>query len=88
MSTVQKKKSQPRSLASKSSSARVLVVRQKVSLRVVAREWFVRLKMIPRRVVNEQKCPKQKRLKKACPLSRPEKSLHNLVKNPTASLQL
>jgi hypothetical protein len=37
------------------------VVRQKVSLRVVAREWVVRLlQMFPRRVVNEQKRPQEK----------------------------
>jgi hypothetical protein len=44
-----------------------LVVRQKVSLRIVARELIARLQMAPRRFVNEQKCPKEKRHKKACP---------------------
>jgi hypothetical protein len=41
-----------------------LVVRQKVSLRVVAREQVARLQMIPRRVVNEQKYPNENVLKK------------------------
>jgi hypothetical protein len=37
-----------------------LVVRQKVSLRVIARERVARLQMIPRRVVREKKCPQGK----------------------------
>jgi hypothetical protein len=37
---------------------------QKVSLRVVAREWVVRLQMFPRRAVNEQKCHQGKSLKR------------------------
>ena len=41
------------------------VVRQKVSSIVVVREWVVRLlQMFPRRVVNEQKYPKENVLKK------------------------
>jgi hypothetical protein len=68
MSTVQKKKMSTEKSREQIVQRKNLLVSQKVSLRVVAREWVVRLlQMFPRRVVNEQKYPKENVLKKACP---------------------
>jgi hypothetical protein len=60
MSTVQKKKCQPRKSREQVVQPKSLVVHQKVSLRVVVRERVARLQMIPRRVVHEEKCPQGK----------------------------
>ena len=61
MSTTQKKTLSTEKSREQVVPRKSLVVRQKVSLRVVAREWVVRLlQMFPRRFVNEQKCPQEK----------------------------
>jgi hypothetical protein len=57
MSTVQKK-----ILSTEKSREQVVQCKlfgrpPEMSLRVVAREWVVRLQMFPKRVFNEHKCP-------------------------------